>query len=87
MCTVETCEAGEGCVEIEVVGPSGRTLPHTVTPVGPNNAHVSFLPTECGLHHACITFNKEPIPGNALLFSSVTKVIIYLLSRNITGHM
>ena len=76
VCAVETCEAGEGCVEIEVFGPSGRAIPHTVTSMGPNLANVSFLPTECGLHHACVTFNKEPIPG--MLFLSADLCQCYL---------
>ena len=75
---VDTSEAGEGCVEIEVTGPAGRAIPHTVTGIGPSTATVTFLPTECGMHHACITFNKESLPGNIVLFQFCHLYISYL---------
>jgi len=63
LCAVETCDAGDGCLEVEIKAPSGRAIPHTVTAMGPSVANVTFIATECGLHHACITFNGESIPG------------------------
>ena len=87
-CAVETCEAGEGCVEIEVIGPSGRAIPHTLSSLGPNVANVSFLPTECGLHHATVTFNKEPIPGEcALVLADQEDDCFLCLHYRITGHI
>ena len=81
-CVVDTSEAGEGCIEVEVTGPAGRAIPHSVTNMGPSILTVTFLPTECGQHQACVTFNKQTIPGNILLV-----LLVYFLTSIIRNSL
>jgi len=75
MFVVDSTEAGEGCVDITVTGPNGTTVPHTVTSMGPTTVNVAFVPNQCGVHYACVAFNKENVPGNTLLLSCFTGII------------
>jgi len=68
-------------VEIEISDPAGRKIPHNVTALSPCSAIVTFRATECGLHHACITFNGEKIPGNS--FVIFTR---HIIENNSTGN-
>lgn len=65
---IDSTEAGEGCVDITVTGPNGTTVPHTVTSMGPTTVNVAFVPNQCGVHYACVAFNKENVPGSKVSF-------------------
>ena len=64
MCAVDSSQAGEGWLEIVITGPQGKSIPHSVDSVGPSTSNVTFQPTDHGLHHVSITFNKENVTGN-----------------------
>jgi Filamin/ABP280 repeat len=60
---VDARDAGDGTLEINITGPSGRSVANTVTQLGPGRFEVVFVPSECGQYLAAVTFNKENVPG------------------------
>lgn len=65
---IDVKNAGDGTLEISISGPSGQNIANTVTPQGPGQFLVSFIPVENGQHRANVIFNKESVRGNPFTF-------------------
>lgn len=61
--TVSVKDAGEGTLEIGILGPSGNNISNNVTTLGPGYYLVTCVPTENGMHRANVTFNGENVNG------------------------
>ena len=59
---VDASEAGRGALDLSV-GPPGRTLPHSIKEIQPQQYIIEFTPEEPVDHEVNIQFNEIHIPG------------------------
>lgn len=68
--SVDMREAGEGRLEISIVGPNGQNIENAVSAVNKNPGvfQVTCVPSVAGVHKACVTFNNETCTGSPCTF-------------------
>lgn len=68
---VDAGQAGEGSLEIGISNMQGQYIPNQVKPLGNSKFEIQFLPQEAQMHFANISFNSEPVKGNAHIFKDL----------------
>lgn len=64
--TVIRQDAGRAELGLSIIGPSGRSVPYDIGMI-PGGDHVTYVPSEPGIHQISITYGGLDVPGRNIV--------------------